>query len=729
MISKNLCFKLMKEDLKRRIWTIALLLLSFFFGIVVPVIYVGGNDGFLTKEQLLEYLTRSIVQIIGMGNAFIIIVLVVGAIVCAISGFSYLHSAKKVDLYHSIPAKRGQLFLAAYLNGIIMTAVIYLLALLIAVIIAAVFGVGFHITVPIALSTYAFQMVYYILMYTTVVIAMLLTGNIIVTLLGTAVFYFYGPGISLLASGYVTTWFETYVPQNSTDFFTKFGRYSSPFINYSVNLGNYERINLPVVLSGVMLVAVVLAVFAWFLYQKRPSEAAGRAMAFKETRMPIKVLIVIPITLGFCLFFWAMRSNMGWAIFGLICGGVLTHCLMEIIYHFDFRKLFSNKLHLGVCLVISTMVLCGFKYDWFGYDSYLPKEQKVESAAVTMHGTHNWVTYGNVRKDEYRDGEFHYQWNYSDQTEYAAEHMTITDLTDVLYIAQIGIQQNKERAANQRTTYYDRDLQRITIQYRLASGKTAARNYWVYKDVIEDEMTRLLDSQEYKQGTYPILAQTPEDTTRVNLQQFNQISTVNVTKDSPELAQLLAAYQEELKGQTVEMLKKETPIATIQFVTADMDEALYKYGSKLNNNEYRYYVYGIEERCYYPVYPSFKKTIGLLEKEGVEVKAGFTADMINQITVRRYLSEEERAEKEGYYEKDAAVSEYYDDEQQVLTYTDREKIEALAPALIFRDYVDMNPMNEIKLAQYIDVTVTITDQKTEKTLSCYLDGEKIDLLK
>ncbi len=37
MTSKSLCFKLMREDLKRRMWTIALTVLGFVFTLLVPV--------------------------------------------------------------------------------------------------------------------------------------------------------------------------------------------------------------------------------------------------------------------------------------------------------------------------------------------------------------------------------------------------------------------------------------------------------------------------------------------------------------------------------------------------------------------------------------------------------------------------------------------------------------------------------------------------------------------
>ena len=136
MTSKNLCFKLMKEDLKRRIWTVALLMLTLFFCIVIPVFYSGSRpmNEFTDALMWLNDVRDEVWAIIGAENPFIVMTMIVAAIVCGVSGFSYLHVAKKVDFYHSIPVKREQLFLASYLNGILMMAAVYLLNLLIAMI-------------------------------------------------------------------------------------------------------------------------------------------------------------------------------------------------------------------------------------------------------------------------------------------------------------------------------------------------------------------------------------------------------------------------------------------------------------------------------------------------------------------------------------------------------------------------------------------------------------------
>ena len=53
---------------------------------------------------------------------------------------------------------------------------------------------------------------------------------------------------------------------------------------------------------GAIAVTVVLAIIAYSLYKVRPSEAAGKAMAFKKTETPIKILITIPVAVVFGMF-------------------------------------------------------------------------------------------------------------------------------------------------------------------------------------------------------------------------------------------------------------------------------------------------------------------------------------------------------------------------------------------------------------------------------------------
>ncbi|MFR2692053.1 MAG: hypothetical protein ACLTBV_14010 [Enterocloster bolteae] len=71
---------------------------------------------------------------------------------------------------------------------------------------------------------------------------------------------------------------------------------------------------------------------------------------------------------------------------------VLTHCIVEIIYHFDFEKMFSHRLQLGLCLAAGILVFLSFRYDWYGYDSYIPSEEKV---SIRQPGYQVWTADGS----------------------------------------------------------------------------------------------------------------------------------------------------------------------------------------------------------------------------------------------------------------------------------------------------------------------------------------------
>ena len=66
-------------------------------------------------------------------NDFMIMILIVAAVVLAASGFSYLHSKKKTDFFHSLPISREMLYTVTCLDGILYLAVPYLVFLLAAV--------------------------------------------------------------------------------------------------------------------------------------------------------------------------------------------------------------------------------------------------------------------------------------------------------------------------------------------------------------------------------------------------------------------------------------------------------------------------------------------------------------------------------------------------------------------------------------------------------------------
>lgn len=677
----------MLEDLKRRVWTIAVTVLALMFSILVPVAIKCSEYADMVDQwnvTQVKRMTENIVDLLGV-NGFAITLLMAAAVLWAVSGFQYLHNGRKVDFYHSIPVKRHVLFITRYVNGILVPAVMYLIFLVPSVILAYRIGVDTEAIGMIPWQVFGMNMVYYSLLYTVTVIAMMLTGSIVVALLGTCVFCGYVPAVTWLIRCYYDLWFHTYYEtEESLQGFYQVIRYSSPISNYMYTVYDYIE-GKPVLgcVIGAAVVTMILAAIAYLLYRKRASEAAGKAMAFYKTRMPIKVLMVIPMALASGMIFFELRDTIAWLIFGTVCGVVLVHCTMEIIYHFDFRRLFTNKLHLTGCLAVSVVLSLAGYYDWYGYDSWLPDEGNIQDAAVISGYLDHWVTYGKPSAPNENSGYIY--WEYEGSNAYQLREMHLTDIYSVMEIAKRGVEAEVRWGAKEQSSI---DQISFIVQYRMTDGKIAIRRYsipmddnmWAVYDAIHD-------SAEYKRGTYPILSQTAAQTVEVYYQQYNQIKALDL--DHEEAAYFLEVYQKEWEKLTMDTRRKELPIATIQFRTREMQDAIN------HNMAYDHNSGDLSNRCYYPIYPSFIRTLELLEQKGI---------------VPGKLDEQTLSTIQLYY-RDEYWAKEYDVELTGLegitkTFTEAEDLQALGQALVYQDYHNMNSFYQVDMIDNADASAS-----------------------
>lgn len=681
MTSRNLYSKLMKEDLKNRLWAVALIGLVFFFAFPVVAAFQAGDlkDAVNYEKALLEY-TKAMKKWLSFDCGMTVFLMMMTALVCGMSGFSYLNSKSKVDFYHSIPVKREKMYLANYLNGILILAVPYGAALLLATVIGISNGISGTELWPLALGSYGLTMVYYILMYSLVVVAAMMTGNLVVGVLGSAVLAFYVPLGVVLIGSYLTTFFQTFMYLQYEGVMNSVGRLS-PVVEYIYQVGMYSTKGVsPIAVAAAMAVSVLLAVLGCLLYQRRPSEAAGRAMAFAVTKPVIRILITVMAALGFGIFFWSMRDTTGWAVFGVLCGGIIAHCVIEIIYHFDFKKLFSDKIQLAACLAVSLLVLLTFRYDWFGYDRYLPDAGKVKEAAIDMDILNNWVSYGEAELQ--KDGE--YGWSGTVSEKYIFEHMKEADVDSVLAIARTGIrQQEQEEPFWGRGSYYgesgDGELfTSVSIQYTLNSGRKVYRTYRVMLNEIYKEADKLYQDGSYKAGAYPVMKLDTANLAEVRyLEQGPETRLNQMTAE--EKKELLEAFKQDFANLTIEQMKKEAPLGLIRFVTVKDAQALaweerMEELAKQGGTAYRYYR-GFQERSFYPVYPSFEQTRRILERYGVFSGSGLERHEIKSADVTYYVRHEE-------FKQDSSYNGNYYEEAKYLVINDPEELAELKEAVV-----------------------------------------------
>ena len=609
MTSKNWFFKLMAEDLKRRVWLVALISLVLFFSYpVMAMLFTTTND--YSYDSYYNSYQRQMEILVSLDNTWMPVFLSVAVIVVACSSFSYLNSKSKVDFYHSLPVRREKLFLVNYIDGYLIMAVLYACFLLISIMIGGVNGAGSSILLKLGLEAYFVNMSFFLLLYATVIAALMMTGNRIVGLLGVGVFNFYIPIMAALLDGYCSTWLLTYYSDGSL---TGWGMVLSPYIQYIAAFDSGH----PVKAAGIALIAGLLVTLcSLWLYKKRPSEGAGKSLVFAVSKPIIRIGITMASAMAGAMFGWSIRGGMGWTLFFLICGAVIAHCVIEIIYHADFKKLFSNRLQLAGCIAAGIVMVIMFRYDVMGYDRYLPDADSVSSVSIDLNELDTWVEYGKA--SSLNNNYMYWDWAY--RTEYLFEHMNITEAEPAIALARKGIDMaitNRQEMSGQDRYYYN--YSNLYIKYQLKSGRTITRSYnvsfWDIEDVIED----LYAQDEFKYGMYPLLTES-DGIAFVRYDQNSKKADLCLG-DTARARQFYEAYRQDLMEQTIASRREENPIAELRFVLEREQELLQemqRIDLLRGNDEYSWKQSSILSQNFYPVYPSFKRTIAFLKEEGID---------------------------------------------------------------------------------------------------------------
>ena len=620
MTSSPLFFDLLKENLKRRLWGIALSCLTFFFALPVPFLLAATS--YLAPERLgtfqetispdeglllaRESLYRELTDLAGSDSINFLLLCLAGTLV--ISGFSYLQQKNRTDFLHSLPVGRAQLYAAVSLNTFLIAAVPYLFMSLLSGVVLQVYS-RHPESVPFLLSQAFLHLAFYLLFQAVFTLAVMMTGHLAVSLMASGVFFFLPVLLSAIGPSILETFFKTYCYRSA--FWKMVSQFCSPFsLSLDVCLPSGPRA-AAAFFSGVLLLFLSLV-----LYRIRPSEAAGRAMAFRRTEGPVKVLVTVPLSIAGLLIMNAIQGDSdAWMLFGLFSALLLTGCFMEIIYHFDFRKLFSGKKALLTAAALSLGIFAFFRFDLSGYDRYLPAEDDIVSAGIMT---------GYLEPDQ---RNYHYRLSVTDKpgtfyvnTEQgtAAEelilkmHLACTE--DVRSIAEHGIY--KLSVEEQERTASARPGGEVLVAWHLKNGKHVLRSYSYDLERIQGNLDRVWDDPAYRETMYPLFGTESSDLSGINFQDALRLDHVPGTAgDSPEAVrlrtELFEAYKEEFSKLSAETRHRESPAGCLQFKTKSFQETadlLRKHGQDLSF---------LNEYDYYPVYPSFQKTIAALSKCGV----------------------------------------------------------------------------------------------------------------
>ena len=405
-----------------------------------------------------------------------------------------------------------------------------------------------------------------------------------------------------------------------------------------------------------------------------------------------------------------------WTVFGLICGLLITSCLIEIIYHFDFKSLFAHKRQLAISAVAVAAIFLGFRLDVAGYDSYLPDADKVAYAGIYCETLDNNAAGAyHVTPRMYRDG-------YSVGMEWAsqgdvADKMQISDEDGIRVLREIGAQ-GIETASRQRKhlnggqdwmseTDLDSRYDSIVLSWHLNNGKTVYRNYrTINVSELREQLDSIYENQSYKLGMYPVLSLQADDAAGINYKEEEDCSHVKLPDEQTKAA-LLAAYQKELMALTPDMRREEMPIAEIQFKTNEMQAMI----DVIRKNGGYYDTFN--QFDYYPIYPSFQETIAILEQCGTEVGSKVTPENTEKIVLQYQggkIPEDQLAPADTELGK--RQREYLQNSsRREVTITDPEQIAEILANSASDDMVQINQMAEV----YQGINIAVYVSSTENT--------------
>ena len=624
MTSRNSFFNLLKEDFRRRLWTFILSSLVFFGTFVIGFTMCLQNwvsqygRWSISEAEYLDRLSADICNFLGMYPWFTLVA-VVGAVICGVNGFAYLHSKKQMDFYHSLPVKRETIFAVRFVNGILIYAIPYLIGLLYTFILSAVFGVMTGKVFYCGLLCFVVYLMGYIIMYLVSIIAMMLTGKLVIAFFGIAVLTLYAPAVYGLVLTLCDSFFIT-LYSGSLDFEDALSmtRWFSPASYYYglISAVNQAEPKFWLEFLSFLLLAAVLTALSVWLYKKRPSEKADTAMSFKVTEPVIRVMIAVPVGILAGLLLFVMQYDNGpegalfWLVFGGLLGGFLAHAIIEALYKGDIKKCLSHKIQMLVTMVVSAVLPLCFFFDVFGFDSYLPEKKEIESMAV-------------ISSDMRFGGSYYDEDGWVSGTNYALKEMEVTEFDAMYELAELlsteANEYRTEKFFGYHYTYqyaFEEEKVRYSdfiVRYQLKDGSEVIRAYEYNYYAVLDLLARIYNDEEVKTAVHPVFSMVKSGWEPIYVECYSPLSPISVKITDCDA--LLNTYQTEILNLTFEELETMAAIGELN--------VYYKIGTENRYEDYTTFL----------VYPSMTETISILKEHGYHLQNVQETDTIESITI------------------------------------------------------------------------------------------------
>ena len=619
----NRFFILQRQLCRRRLWLIAAVVLYMvMYYPVAVVMLIARSDEVARAQQLTEARTmyQRLAEVgtwIGTRQSFVWVIVLM-AVVLAIHGFSYLFSMEKQDFYESQPVFRMERFWNIYANGFLIFEIPMILCLFLSIALAAAMDGMNAVTFLDAMIQLGRVTLIFFASYSIGILAVMLTGNLIVSGIMTAFLLFADLVYERLFQSFQTMFYKTYCYYGKEDpvfLLSPWYNAQEPSRwlsrNYIWQYSQTTKECLQSILKdcwkadlAMLLVGAVLLWIGVFLYRRRREEYAGMTVIDRPVRTLVRIIVSVAAGLfaGVVIInlFNSPTSRTGtvFMLVGVVFVSALCSGVVEMIYDLDIWKFFGKFWEIAAAAVLAAGIFALFRYDLLGYDRYVPKAEEVESAALYV----------------YNDSSYYYPMDSNpndsvDDEQHVMEDMELTDIPALLAITKPAMEAQRTMSTDTNVNGWSAE-----VCYRLKNGRKVYRSILIPYDTDAESLDKVVASDAYKEGLFPVYSNT------VMQEASEKNGTVTFSNGYRTLSgsgmlyqEFEEAYKKDLKLYSFSLMNRESSIGRVAFQT------------------YRPFYMDQE----YDVYPSYVNTIAFLKRHDLYPEKVTAGDILS-ITVNDY---------------------------------------------------------------------------------------------
>jgi len=435
----------------------------------------------------------------------------------------YMHDKRSADFIHSLPIRRTELLTSQIVFGWFMLVVPLFMATVAAI------GCLYGLNIPWRLEAvdawrwFGETMVMETLIFALGIAVGILVGQSVFHVVLTNIFLFFPAGIlvliytnlSLVLSGFP----DMYYLSTDLDRLVIPLRYAM-LMDQAMSAGEAGLL---------LLLALLLFGLAVWLYERRPAEAAGQALAFPVLR-PLFVYGV-----AFCswlvggFYFANVERQWGWIVFGYVTFSLLGYAIAQMVIAKTWRVFHRWKGYVAFVAVMTVFALI-IRVDLAGYEQRVP-------AIADIKQVYFGQSTMNFEHPEQIGRSF---WEY-DQFLRTKENIEAVRAF------------HKQLVHDQPWPSRFEQVQPVVIGYVLKDGTRLLRRYEVPVESYMPHFRRIMESKEYKQQFHLLLRPSGYAPIRqVTIRNMNTGRAVFVLAEPKEIESFIESLKQDLWNEPVE---------------------------------------------------------------------------------------------------------------------------------------------------------------------------------